>query len=74
MENKNQKDNSILSAIEKHLEGQSALHWANFELYINNPAAIGEHGGIVEEAISRLEKATHYDDLLANLKDKYSNN
>ena len=38
----------LLEAAVKHAEGQIAVHKTNVEVYLNNPAGIGEHSDIVD--------------------------
>ena len=46
----------MLEAIIKKLEGEIAMAKANIDVYINNPAGIGEHPDIAEAVESQLEK------------------
>ena len=38
----------ILNALKEHARGNIALHRANIEVYLNNPAGIGEHSDILK--------------------------
>ena len=51
----------MLEAIIKKLEGEIAMAKANIDVYMNNPAGIGEHPDIAEAIESQIEKiaATH---------------
>ena len=46
----------MLEAIIKKLEGEIAMAKANIDVYINNPAGIGEHPDIAEAVESQIEK------------------
>ena len=54
----------ILDAVIKHAKGQIAVHKTNVDVYLKNPAGIGEHSDIVEAVIAEVEKIAHYDDVL----------
>ena len=46
------KNEHLINALIKKLEGEIAVAEANVSVYLNNPAGIGEHSDIVE-AIER---------------------
>ena len=48
----------------EHAKGQIAVHKTNIDVYLTNPAGIGEHSDIVEAVIAEAEKIAHYDDVL----------
>lgn len=54
----------ILKAVMEHAKGQIAVHKTNIDVYLTNPAGIGEHSDIVEAVIAEAEKIAHYDDVL----------
>lgn len=54
----------ILDAVVKHAKGQIAVHKTNVDVYLTNPAGIGEHSDITEAVIAEVEKIAHYDDVL----------
>lgn len=58
---------TLLTAIEAHLEGCIKLHEANIEVYLTNPAGIGEHSDIVEAIESELGKIAECSDKLEAL-------
>lgn len=60
----------LLEAIQKHAEGQIAVHKANLEVYMRSTTGIGEHPDIVEAMEDELKKIAEYDDILSML-DKY---
>ena len=55
---------TILDAVVANAEGNLALHKANVEVYLQNPAGIGEHSDIVEAVIAEVEKMAHWQDVL----------
>ena len=58
----------LLQSMEKYLEGKVAYHCANFQVYLDNPAGIGEHPDIMEAMESELSKIAEYDEKLTTLK------
>jgi len=58
----------ILDAVVKHAEGEIAVHKMNIEVYLNNPAGIGEHSDIVEAIITETNKLAEADDRLEMIK------
>jgi hypothetical protein len=58
----------LLEAAVKHAEGQIAVHKTNVEVYLNNPAGIGEHSDIVETIQKELDLLAGADDRLEMLK------
>lgn len=61
----------ILNALRSHANGNLDLHKANIEVYLKNPAGIGEHSDIMEAVQNELDKmAVHQDRLeLINILD-----
>jgi len=57
----------ILQAARKQAEGEVAVHKTNVEVYLNNPAGIGEHSDVVEAVIAELNKLAEADDRLEML-------
>lgn len=54
-------NNTLLLAAKADYEAQIAKARANIDVYLNNPAGIGEHPGIVEavqEEISKIAEAS----------------
>jgi hypothetical protein len=60
----------LLDASRAHFEGNIQKHRANVEVYLKNPAGIGEHPDIMEAIESELAQMAEYDDKLEML-DKY---
>ena len=46
----------LLEALAKKLEGEVAVHKANIQVYLDNPAGIGEHPQIIEAIESEVGK------------------
>jgi|TARA_R110000803_G_scaffold195649_1_gene258926 hypothetical protein len=59
---------NLLEAAKKHAEGQIAVHKTNIEVYLSNPAGIGEHSDIVETIQKELDLLAGADDRLEMLK------
>jgi|TARA_B110000495_G_scaffold146857_1_gene129754 hypothetical protein len=57
----------LLNAARKHAEGVLALHTANVQVYLNNPAGIGEHSDVMEAIQSELDKMAAADDQIEML-------
>ena len=54
----------LVFATKSHLKGMFDAHIANVEVYLNNPAGIGEHSDIIEAIEIELDKAAKYKDML----------
>jgi len=54
----------ILESLRVHAEGQIALHKANVEIYLDNPAGIGEHPDVMQAIESELHKIAEWEDQL----------
>ncbi len=54
----------ILKAVRQHAEGHVAIHKANIDVYMTNPAGIGEHSDISEAVIEELKKIAEWDDVI----------
>jgi len=55
---------TIIDAVVAHAEGNLAVHKTNVEVYLQNPAGIGEHSDIVEAVVAEMEKMAHWQDIL----------
>lgn len=55
---------NILSALKKHAYGNLELHKMNIEVYLKNPAGIGEHSDIMEAIQGELDKMAMHEDRL----------
>ena len=54
----------LLEAIVSHAQGHIAKHRANVEVYLHNPAGIGEHSDIIEAIEIEVKQIAEYDDML----------
>ena len=52
----------IINALLAHAKGDIAKHKANVEIYLTNPAGIGEHSNIVEAIEEELNMIAKYQD------------
>ena len=64
--------NLLLDALCKKYEGEIAAAKANINVYITNPAGIGEHPNLVAAVDSEIEKLTDATDKLSILRINYS--
>ena len=53
---------SLIKALTAHASGEIAKHRANVEVYLTNPAGIGEHSDITEAIGVELDKISRYHD------------
>tara|TARA_R100000231_G_scaffold74220_1_gene58078 strand:+ start:703 stop:906 length:204 start_codon:yes stop_codon:yes gene_type:complete len=58
----------ILDALQAHAEGNLELHLANIEVYLENPAGIGEHSDILEAIQAEMDKIAVHQDRLDIIK------
>ena len=52
----------LIKALLAHATGEIEKHKANVEVYLTNPAGIGEHSDITEAIQVELDKIARYDD------------
>ena len=57
----------LLDASRKLFEGNIEKHRVNVEVYLKNPAGIGEHSDIMEAIEGELSQMAEYDDKLEML-------
>jgi hypothetical protein len=62
--------NYIIPAMYAYAEGNIAKHIANVEIYLENPAGIGEHSDVLEAIEHELQQISKYHDQIEVL-DKY---
>jgi len=62
----------LLSAMREHLEGKINYHKANIEIYLINPAGIGEHPDIMESIETELANLAEADEKLETLNKYFS--
>ncbi len=58
----------LLTAINAHAHGEIQKHLANVEVYLTNPAGIGEHSDITEAIGVELDKIARYHDQIEVVK------
>lgn len=69
MDNEKQKmRNRLKTAFEAHAVGHIHKHVANVEVYLNNPAGIGEHSDIMEAIECEVKQIAEYEDMLEMMK------
>ena len=52
----------LIKALLAHAHGDTQKHVANVEVYLTNPAGIGEHSNIVEAIEQELDMIAKYQD------------
>jgi hypothetical protein len=52
----------LINALKAHANGEIQKHLANVEVYLTNPAGIGEHSDITEAISVELDKISKYHD------------
>ena len=52
----------LIKALLAHAQGDIAKHKANVEIYLNNPAGIGDHSNVVEAIEEELNMIAKYED------------
>ena len=52
----------LINALKAHANGEIQKHLANVEVYLENPAGIGEHSDITEAIGLELDKIARYHD------------
>ena len=57
-------EETIKNALRAHAEGNLQLHKANIQVYLSNPAGIGEHSDILEAIQGELDKISVHSDRL----------
>ena len=60
----------LLKAFVSHARGHIDKHKANVEVYLANPAGIGEHSDIIEAIECEVKQIAEYDDML-EMVEKY---
>tara|TARA_X000001316_G_C908345_1_gene24363 strand:- start:430 stop:627 length:198 start_codon:yes stop_codon:yes gene_type:complete len=60
----------LLRAFKSHAKGHIDKHVANVEVYLHNPAGIGEHSDIMEAIEIEMEEVAKYHDML-EMVDRY---
>ena len=57
-----ERSNIILHALQAKYEGERQYHKANIEIYLSNPAGIGEHSDVLEAINVELERMVAADE------------
>ena len=52
----------LIAALLAHAQGDIQKHLANIEIYLTNPAGIGEHSDIMESIEHELNQVAKYQD------------
>ena len=60
----------VIKALLAHAHGDIQKHVANVEVYLTNPAGIGEHSNIVEAIEQELDMIAKYQDQI-DITNKY---
>jgi len=61
---------TMLAAFRAHAQGHIEKHKMNIEVYLTNPAGIGEHPDIMEAIETEMKELAEYDDML-EMVEKY---
>ena len=61
----------LTSNLIKYLEGEKAKAKANVEIYLRNPAGIGEHPDVLEALRSALSKVSQAEEDIQTLKREF---
>jgi len=62
----------LIKAFISHAQGHIDKHVANVEVYLANPAGIGEHSDIMEAIEIEMKQIAEYDDHLEMIKKYFS--
>jgi len=60
----------LIKAFKSHAKGHIDKHVANVEVYLHNPAGVGEHPDIIEAMEMEMEEVAKYNDML-EMVEKY---
>ncbi len=63
----------IIQSLLAHANGEIQIHLANVEIYLNNPAGIGEHSDITGAIQEELDKIARWEDQISIIQ-KYLKN
>ena len=58
----NERKEVMLRALQAKYEGEREYHKANIEIYLSNPAGIGEHSDVLEAINVELERMVTADE------------
>ena len=54
--------NELIKALLSHAHGEISYHKANINVYLNNPAGIGEHPDVMGAITDEIDKIAKYHD------------
>ena len=60
--------NQMIASLKSHAVGQINKHKMNVEVYLENPAGIGEHPDVMSAIEEELHKVAEYHDMLEVLE------
>jgi hypothetical protein len=63
---------TLINAFKSHAQGHIDKHVANVEVYLQNPAGIGEHSDIMEAIEIEMKQIAEYDDHLEMITKYFS--
>ena len=63
----------IIQSLLAHANGEIQIHLANVEIYLNNPAGIGEHSDSTRAIQEELDKIARWEDQISIIQ-KYLKN
>ena len=63
---------TLINAFKSHAQGHIDKHVANVEVYLQNPAGIGEHSDIMEAIEIEMKQIADYDDQLEMIEKYFS--
>ena len=61
---------TLIKAFKSHAQGHIDKHLANVEVYLHNPAGVGEHPDIMEAIEQEMKLVAEYHDML-EMTEKY---
>ena len=61
----------MLDAVEHYATGNIAMHKMNVEIYLSNPAGIGEHSDVTEAVIAEIEKIARWQDVVDTINEHF---
>ena len=62
----------MLQALRAHAEGKIQMHKMNVEVYLTNPAGIGEHPDVMEAIEKEIQQIAEYHDQIEVLDNYFS--
>ena len=59
---------TLIKALLAHAQGEIEIHKANVEVYLANPAGIGEHPDVTQAMQEEIDKIARWEDQISVLK------